>query len=263
MKYWFALVFLICYSFAGSQALAITDEKMEVTIFAEGNWEIRRLNDEFNVFQTNAITEYGAKLILYKDRTWKYANPKDREAFENILTRKEVFETPKSADSLVRSEYADAGVYFDKQKWNVYASDDLRYSEYDFVHSGKSKLYGYFKCLNSPKENIEVIKNEFIGYILNSPNISILKKAEYRIINGIKMFHMHYSKKLDDGNFDYIDNYFQTTYGYCHISGYTYSNQFTKNKEEIEKLINGISKAERLDRSDIPVELPPQSLRSN
>lgn len=261
MKYWFALAFLICYSLAESQALAITDEKMEVAVFAEGNWEIRKLNEEFNLSQTNAITENGAKLILYKDRTWKYANSKDREAFENILTNKEVFEKSKSADSLVRSEYADAGVYFDTQKWNVYKSDDLSYSEYDFISTHKSKLYGYFKCLNSPKENIEVLKNEAIGSILHFPNSSTLKKTEYRTVNGLQTFYIYYSRKLDDGNFDYVDQYFQTTYGYCYISGYTYSHQFKKNKVEIEKLINGISKAERLDRSNIPIEPPSRSLR--
>lgn len=258
MKYLFVLPMLMCYSFADSQALAMTKEKMEVAVFAEGNWEIRKISDEFNLPQTTAVTENGAQLILYKDKTWKYANLKDREAFENISINKQLLTKPISADSLVSSERADGGVYFDKKKWEAYESDHLRFSEYNFISSDESKLYGYFYCINAKKENIEAIKNEAIGSVLNTPNISTLKKTEYRTVNGLSMFHISYSKKLEDGNFDFLDNYFQTAYGYCHISAYTYSHLFTKNKEEIEKLINGLSKAEKLRRNEQAIVPPPQ-----
>lgn len=258
MKYLFVLPMLMCSSFADSQALAMTKEKMEVAVFSEGNWEIRKISDEFNLPQTTAVTEHGAKLILYKDKTWKYASLKDREAFENIPINKQFLTKPISADSLVSSERADGGVYFDKKKWEVYESDNLRFSEYNFISSDESKLYGYFYCINAKKENIEAIKNEAIGSVLNTPNISTLKKTEYRTVNALPMFHISYSKKLDDGNFDFLDNYFQTTYGYCHISAYTYSHLFTKNKEDLEKLINGLSKAEKLRRNEQAIVPPPQ-----
>lgn len=257
MKYLFVFSMLLCYSFAESQALALTKEKMEVAVFSEGNWEIRKIKDEFKLSQTTAITENGAKLILYKDKTWKYANIKDREAFENIPVNKQILTKPSSADSLVRSEYADGGVYFNKKKWNAYESDNLRFSEYNFVSSDDSKLYGYFYCINSKKKNIEVIKDEAIGSILNLPNNSTLKSTEYRTVNGLPMFHISYSRKLDTGTFDVLDNYFQTTYGYCHISAYTYSKQFTKNQEELEKLINGLSEAEQWKRYEQYLVPPP------
>ncbi|WP_123911918.1 hypothetical protein [Chryseobacterium shigense] len=258
MKYLFVLPMLMCYSFADSQALAITKEKMEVAVFSEGNWEIRKINDEFHLAQITAITENGAHLILYKDKTWTYANSKDREAFKNIPVNKQLITKSPSADSLVSSERADGGVYFDKKKWDAYESDNLRFSEYHFVSSDDSKLYGYFYCINSKKENIEAIKNEAIGSVLNTPNISTLKKTEYRTVNGLPMFHINYSKKLDDGHFDFMDNYFQTSYGYCYVSAYTYSHFFAKKKEDLEKLINGLSKAEKLRRNEQAPVPPPQ-----
>ncbi|WP_291874981.1 hypothetical protein [Chryseobacterium sp.] len=258
MKHLFVLSMLVYSSFAKSQALAMTNEKMEVAVFAEGNWEIRKISDEFNLPQTTAVTENGAQLILYKDKTWKYANLKDREAFKNIAVNKKLFTKPTSADSLVSSERADGGVYLDTKKWKAYESDDIRFSEYQFTGPDASELYGYFYCINSKKENIEAIKNEAIGSILSSPNNSTLKKTEYRTVNGLPMFHMYYSKKIDGDRFDFLDNYFQTAYGYCHISGYTYSNLVAKNKEEIEKLINGLSKAEQVNKNQQAPVPPPQ-----
>ena len=70
--------------------------------------------------------------------------------------------------------------------------------------------------------------------------------------------HIYYSKKIDSDRFDFLDNYFQTAYGYCHISGYTYSNLVAKNKEEIEKLINGLSKAEQVNKNQQAPVPPPQ-----
>lgn len=258
MRYLFVLPMLLGYSFAESQALAVTKEKMEVAVFSEGNWEIRKINDEFNLSQTTAITENGAKLILYKDKTWKYADNKDREAFENIFVNHQKLSKAASADSLVRSQRADGGVYIDKKKWDIYESEHLGFPEYTFVRYDELNIYGSFFCINSKKENIEAIKNEAIGSILNFPNHSTLKKTEYRNVNNLPMFHIGYSKKIDGDHFDYLENYFLTSYGYCRITGSTYSNQLKKNKEEIEKLINGLSKAEQWKRNEqVPVP-PPQ-----
>lgn len=75
----------------------------------------QKINAEFHLAQTTAITENGTQLILYKDKTWTYANSKDREAFKNIPVNNQLLTKSPSADSLVSSERADGGVYFDKK----------------------------------------------------------------------------------------------------------------------------------------------------
>jgi hypothetical protein len=213
-----------------------------------------------------AITDNQTKVLLSKEGTWTYADPKTENLFENIPVNKESFEKKSTAGSLVKSKIVFAGVYFDPEKWKVTEEQhENGANEYQFRYSSNTELQGSFGSYRNPysQPTIEKAKNSVISVLLKSPEIKV-KKKEFRKVNGTDTFYVRFYETHT--GYEVIQNHFVTNAGYYVVTEAAIPEKmFSKNEIVMEEFINGGVKltTEKLMHENAAAPVPPPMPQKN
>lgn len=191
--------------------------------------------------QTKAITDEGEEVILYSDKTWKYANIK--AAYDTRLDTPS-FTKHKDATFLVKSKKVNFGTYINPKKWAFSPSkDQTGTQEYTFNYK-KGDAY----VISIPERveySYELLKKAAIINAQGAAPDAHITREEGRIVNGQYVMVLEIEGTLSGILFKYFGYYYVGEIGSIQLIGFTTAKMFDEYKSEIEELLNGFTLLEQ------------------
>jgi hypothetical protein len=208
------------------------------TLWKEHKFLSEKINWPLVVF-----TNKGDKVNLYENGKWEYDRVNDSLlaiSVSDSSTRinDSDFSKGKSSIYLVKSKKLRVGVYIDPDHWGVTNGGINEPAEFNFTMKEFDILASLITEKTSfPLEDLaELIyqnaKNQ-------SADVEILKK-EYRIVNGVKMLCMQMKMTVKGISFIYFTYNFSNKNGTAQLTCVTNAMLFNKNRQKIEKFLNGL-----------------------
>jgi len=189
--------------------------------------------------QQKAVTDKGIEVVLYDDGTWKYVYESENVKQE-IQTNPIKFNKDVSSTFLLKSTKINLGFYINPKNWSFEKASSESIFEYDLTFK-KGELYGRIitEKLEVPIESLKEIA------IMNakkaSPDIQVMKE-EFRIVNGIKLLFLQLNGTIKGIKFTFFGYYYSDSNGALQFLTYSTESVAKENFNEMEKLLNGITK---------------------
>lgn len=266
MKHWFSVTCLLWSSFVLSQRAAMKDGN-EAMLREDKTWVPSGSYPDFaHASSLEAIIDHQVHVLLLKDHSWKYADPKTEAHFEKIPVSRENFEKKSTASSLVKSKIVYGGIYFDPEKWIITTEQhEQGANEYLLRSLFNQEIQGSFGSyrVNNSETTIEKAKNTVVSVFLKSPEISVRKK-EFRKVNGTDMFYIRFYET--ETGYEVIQNHFVTDDGYYVVTEAAAPEKiFNQHEAAMEELINGgiKIKTEKLRYNNTAAPVPPPVIPEN
>jgi len=188
--------------------------------------------------QTNAITENGDEVILFKNGTWKFVNDSIATSTTELKTNATTFTKDKKSTFLLKSKIGNFGVYINPKKWKFSKPSINSESEYEFQLKSED-LYGLM-IIEKIQIPLTTLRDLAISNAKEvSTNLKVVKE-EYRIVNGNKVLFMQLNGNIDGIDFSYYSYYFSNESGSVQFITYTAQSLLAEYKNDCELLLNGL-----------------------
>ena len=219
----------------------------------------------FLISQTKAVTEDGKDVVLFDSGTWKFVHDTDKKLLENINSNDEIFTKNSESTFLVRSKRLNIGFYFNPKEWKISTQTRNPYMEFMFNDvGGDSTLAAFLLTENLEIPTYKNLKDILISGVQSRVDYFRLKESEYRTVNGLKVLYMRYIANVKGLDFEYSGYYYLEKTGYSGIVAFSSQSKFEMNLPKIEKLLNGLTYAEKAELKEvIEYSAPPPPMRSN
>ena len=191
----------------------------------------------FSTFsQTNAVTDYGDRVVLYDDGTWKYIDGKDIEIKE-IPINPNPFKKDETSTFLLKSSIFNVGIWLDTKEWKFNKANNNDDAEYELQLKNQD-LYGTVitERLEIP---LESLRNIALSNAQDVAPDSKIDHEEYRTVNGIKVLMLEMNGTISGIKFGYKGYYYSNPTGTIQIIIYTSQGLMATYNKNIEKLLNG------------------------
>ncbi|MDP5157275.1 MAG: hypothetical protein NWQ07_01695 [Flaviramulus sp.] len=191
----------------------------------------------FSTFsQTNAVTDYGDRVVLYDDGTWKYIDGKDIEIKE-IPINPNPFKKDETSTFLLKSSIFNVGIWLDTKEWKFNKANNNDDAEYELQLKNQD-LYGTVitERLEIP---LESLRNIALSNAQDVAPDSKIDHEEYRTVNGIKVLMLEMNGTISGIKFGYKGYYYSNPTGTIQIIIYTSQGLMATYDKNIEKLLNG------------------------
>lgn len=191
----------------------------------------------FSTFsQTNAVTDYGDRVVLYDDGTWKYIDGKDIEIKE-IPINPNPFKKDETSTFLLKSSIFNVGIWLDTKEWKFNKANNNDDAEYE-LQLRNQDLYGTVitERLEIP---LESLRNIALSNAQDVAPDSKIDHEEYRTVNGIKVLMLEMNGTISGIKFGYKGYYYSNPTGTIQIIIYTSQGLMATYDKNIEKLLNG------------------------
>jgi len=187
--------------------------------------------------QINAITETGDKVILFKDKTWKYSNDSLNVAIE-ISKNDKLFLKNKESTFLVKSSKSNIGIWINPKNWTFSKAKPDSPSEFKFNNKNLD-VYGMLiaEKIQIPIETL--INIAYQNAMEAASDIKIIEK-EYRNVNGLDVVMMKMKGTIQGVKFTYYGYYYSNSEGSFQFLTYTSTNMFKDYENEMSDLLNGL-----------------------
>lgn len=211
--------------------------------------------------QTKAVTDDGKAVVLFEDKTWKFVNESDALVWETISTNPTLYVKNKNATALLRSKILDIGINYNPNRWTISTQKRISFIEHllNYESSGKM-LIGFMVTEKVEIPTLKNLKDILLAGVQSRVDYFRLKKAEYRIVNGLKVLYLHYIANIKGLDFEYVGNYYLDSAGYSGIVGYSLQKDYEQNAVEIEDFLNGLVSAKK--QEEIIYTNPPPPMQT-
>lgn len=192
--------------------------------------------------QIKALTQYGDEVILYDDGTWKYSN--DSVYFEEELeplaipTNSKKFSKPSDSKFELKSKVMNLSFWFDSKQWTSTKKSFNEDAEYQFESKGND-VYA-LAITEGIEVPVESLRGISIENILTSAEDASIVSEEYRVVNGKTVIASTVNATVSGIKITYLFYYYSNESGSLQFMAYTSQNLFSKRKELMENLLNGL-----------------------
>jgi len=189
--------------------------------------------------QTRALTDKGEEVILYENKTWRFANKEEEVEVFNVPTNQTKFTKSDKSTFLIKSEKANVGVYLNPKKWSFKKADTNEAAEYTFELRDKDAYAMIItERIAMPIETLKKIALQNARGA--APDIAVVKE-EMRNVNGTEVFCMQMNGTLDGIKFTYFGYYYSSKSSTVQFLTYTSENLLDEYMPDIQELLNGFT----------------------
>jgi hypothetical protein len=197
--------------------------------------------------QKKAVTETGAQVILYDNGTWKYTSdsdavtdaPKGNNDSATTVNNSEQFTKGSSSTFLLKStKVKGIGFWLDPKKWQFKKAENNPEAEFELEEKDQ-ELFGMIisEEIEIPLESLKSLA--LINAKKVAPDAHIIK-AEYRLVNGLKIMLLEINGTVSGIQFTYYGYYFSDANGTIQFVTYSSQDLMQKYLSDAESLLNGI-----------------------
>ncbi len=196
--------------------------------------------------QTKALTENGREVILFDNGTWKYTDSSNESEpiSDSLTTNPHSYSKPVNASFLVKSNVCNVGVFIDPAKWTFSPHKD---NEVGIEYRFELKSAEGYAMILTEKTPIDLENMRQIA-LLNAQKAAYdakIIKAEYRMVNKLKVLCMEMRGTIKGIKFVYFGYYYSNASGTTQLISFSSQELFEKSKDDLEKLLNGLVEREK------------------
>jgi hypothetical protein len=186
--------------------------------------------------QKYGTTDEGLRIQLNDDGTWIFLE-KDTAALITINPKN--FIKPVNGIAVKKSSVNDVVLNYNPILWKTAKNKNNEDAEFEFEHKRGS---GYCMAITEKLEiPLETLKGIAYGNLQENAPDSKIEKAEYRIVNSLKVLHLVVSGTMQGIKFVYYGYYFSNENGTTQLVCYTGRKLLTDYQQDFDDILNGIT----------------------